>query len=188
MTTLTTPRLLLRTLEPGDLSPAMEFLCSDHTMRHLGGVQTPPDAWRTFASWLGMHSLTDGAMFAVVERASGAWLGRIGPWTPHSWPVREVGWGLLQRAEGQGFAFEAAIASIDYAFDALDWDRVDHLIDDANAPSQRLAEKLGSQPGELTELPGRLAGHPVRAWGQTREQWRAQRENFDFMVPREGGL
>ena len=37
---------------------------------------------------------------------------------------------------GQGYAFEAASACIDFAFDELGWDEVTHLIEDANMPSQ----------------------------------------------------
>lgn len=183
-TRIETPRLLLRAIKPVDLESAMGFLRSKHSMRYLGGVKAEPDCWRTFAAWLGMQQLTDAAMFSVIERASGDWIGRVGPLTPHSWPVQEVGWGIIERAEGKGYGFEAAIASIDYAFSVLHWRRVDHLIHDANVPSQRLAERLGSEPGELVELPGSLGGEPARAWGQTREQWFDRRSGFDAVVPR----
>lgn len=186
-TVLETPRLILRPLEPEDVDSAMAFLRDENTMRYLGGVKPESDCWRTFAAWLGMQRLTPFNMFAVVERASGQWIGRIGPLKPHSWPVREVGWGLIESAQGKGLALEAAIACIDYVFDVLDWDWVNHLIDDPNVPSQRLAERLGSEPGELVELPGSLAGDPCRIWGQTREDWRARRSTFDKLVPRASG-
>jgi len=152
-------------------------------MKYLGGVQTEPDAWRTFASWLGIQLLTENAMFSVVERSSGRWIGRIGPWTPRGWPTQEVGWGLLQEFEGKGYAMEAAIACIDHVFHDKNWAHVTHLIADANAASQRLAERLGSQPEELTELPGKLAGHPVRVWRQSKLSWWASRERFSSLVP-----
>jgi len=157
-------------------------------MAHLGGVQTEPDAWRTFASWLGMQMLTENAMFSVIENTTGCWIGRIGPWTPRGWPTREVGWGLLESAEGKGFALEAAVACIDHVFLDKGWDDVTHLIDDANVASQRLAERLGSQPETLTQLPGKLAGHPVRIWLQSQASWWAQREQFDALVPRKNHI
>lgn len=162
----------------------MGFLCSEHTMQFLGGVQEPADAWRTFASWLGIQQLTENAMFSVVTKSSGQWIGRVGPWTPYGWPVREVGWGLIEAAEGRGYALEAAVTCIDYVFNQKGWDRVSHLILDSNAPSQRLAEKLGSHPGGLTEMPGKLSGQAVRIWSQSREHWQAQRATFDTVVPR----
>jgi len=184
MTSLETPRLLLRPPVPEDFPSYAAFAADPITMEHLGGVQHEADAWRAFAGFLGAWQLTPAAMFAVVEKASGEWIGRIGPWTPHLWPVREVGWGLARSAEGKGYALEAAVASIDHVFRDLEWDRVDHLIADANTRSQKLAERLGSTPGEDKHMPGSLAEHQVRAWGQTREQWWDNRATFDALVPR----
>lgn len=184
MNTLETPRLVLRPPEPSDFPRYAEFAADPVTMEHLGGVQHEADAWRAFAGFLGAWQLTPAAMFAVVEKSSGQWIGRIGPWEPHLWPVQEVGWGLMRSAEGKGYALEAAIASIDHVFNDLGWDRVDHLIADANTRSQVLAERLGSTPGEEKQMPGSLAEHQVRAWGQTRDEWFARRDNFDELVPR----
>ena len=179
-----TPRLLLRPPCAEDFPGVCAFTSDPVTMEHLGGVMHEADAWRFLAGMIGFWSLTPGAMFAVVEKSSGQWIGRIGPWTPHQWPVTEVGWGLLRSAEGKGYALEAAVASIDHAFGALGWKRVDHLIADANVRSQKLAARLGSSPGEEVKMPGSLSEHQVRAWGQTREQWWARREEYDPLVPR----
>jgi RimJ/RimL family protein N-acetyltransferase len=181
---LDTPRLLLRPPQPSDFPRYAEFAGDPVSAEHLGGIQHEADAWRSFASLLGAWQLTPAAMFSVIERASGQWIGRVGPWTPHLWPVKEVGWGIHRSAEGQGFAFEAAIASLDYAFEVLGWDRVDHLIADENSRSRALAERLGSTPGEMKTMPGSMAKHPVRAWGQTRDHWLAHRAVFDELVPR----
>ncbi|WP_206613531.1 GNAT family N-acetyltransferase [Parahaliea mediterranea] len=170
---LETPRLLLRPPRPEDFPRFAEFAADPITMEHLGGVQSEADAWRSFCTLLGAWHMLPAAMFSVIEKSSNQWIGRIGPWTPLHWPVREVGWGLLRSAEGKGYGFEAAVASMDYAFDVLGWTRVDHLIADANVRSQALAERLGSRPGEETRMPGSLAAHPVRAWGQDRATWQA---------------
>ena len=34
-------------------------------------------------------------MFSVFEKDSGRWIGRLGPWEPHGWPGKEVGWGIV---------------------------------------------------------------------------------------------
>ena len=111
-------------------------------------------------------------MFGVVEKASGEWIGRIGPWHPLHWPTREVGWGLRKAYWGKGYALEAASASLDYAFNELGWDNVTHLIGDENVASQKLAERLDSKPGESVNLPGSLSEVRLCAWSQTREEWR----------------
>ena len=140
-------------------------------MRHLGGHQYEADAWRTLAQWIGLWSLTDAAMFGVIEKASGEWIGRIGPWYPLDWPTREVGWGLRKAYWGQGFAYEAAAASMDYAFDVLAWNEVTHLIADANTASQKLARQLGSQPAHRVNLPGSLSGVDLCVWRQSKADW-----------------
>ena len=110
---LETDRLILRPTRAEDWPFVRDFLMCEDTMRHLGEHQQESDAWRTLAQWIGLWSLTDGAMFGVVERTSGKWIGRIGPWYPLRWPTREVGWGLRKAYGGKGYAFEAAAASID---------------------------------------------------------------------------
>ena len=184
MRRLETPRLILRAPRAEDFPRYAEFAADPITQEHLGGVQAESDAWRTFAATLGEWQLTDAAMFAVEEKSSGLWIGRLGPWMPHQWPVKEVGWGLHRSAEGKGYALEAAVASIDYVFAELGWERVDHLIADDNTRSQALARRLGSVPGEEKRMPGSLSEHQVCAWGQTRDEWLARREQFDVLVPR----
>ena len=57
-------------------------------------------------------------------------------------------WGLRKAQWGKGYALEAVAASLDYAFDQLDWDSVTHLMADENAMQEKLAARLGSKPGE----------------------------------------
>ena len=169
---LETDRLILRPTQAEDWPFARDFLMCEDTMRHLGEHQHESDAWRTLAQWIGLWSLTDAAMFGVVEKASGEWIGRIGPWHPLHWPTREVGWGLRKAYWGNGYALEAATASLNYAFDALGWDSVTHLIADENVTSQKLAERLGSKPGEYVNLPGSLSDVRLCVWSQTANDWR----------------
>ena len=94
---------------------------------------------------------------------------------PHDWPGTEVGWGLHPDAQGRGYGVEAATAAIDYAFAVLGWTEVIHCIDPDNAPSQRLAERVGSYNQGPTRLPPPFEQLPIDRWGQTREEWRARR-------------
>jgi RimJ/RimL family protein N-acetyltransferase len=173
-----TPRLILRPPCAADFPRWADMHGDPVTMEHLGGVQAPSDAWRGLAMIIGAWSLGEAAMFSVIEKSSLKWIGRIGPWVPHQWPVREVGWGVHRDAQGTGMAFEAAVYSVDFAFETLGWDRVDHLIADENTRSQALAKRLGSAPGGIEQMPGALAALPVRAWGQTRAAWQARRQSL----------
>ena len=84
-------------------------------------------------------------MFAVEEKASGKYVGRVGPWSPPGWPGFEVGWGIAKEFRGKGYAVEAARASIDWVFATFEIDEIIHCIDAANAPSQAVARRLGAR-------------------------------------------
>jgi len=173
--TLTTERLILRPPEQGDLDGWAEMMADEEASRFVGGLQARPASWRALASMAGSWVLLGFGMFSVLEKDSGRWVGRIGPWQPEGWPGSEVGWGLAREFWGKGYAVEAAAASIDWAFDALGWTEVIHCIDPANTPSQKVAERLGSQNLGPGVLPAPFEQAPIEIWGQTREAWRARR-------------
>jgi len=174
---LETERLLLRPTAAEDLDGWAELMGDEETARFIGGVQARAVAWRGMMTMAGSWALNGFSMFSVIEKASGRWIGRIGPWQPEGWPGTEVGWGLIKAASGKGYAFEAATAAIDWAFDTLGWTDVIHTIDPANTPSIRLAERLGSTHRGPGKLPAPFEHFPIEVWGQTREQWRARRRS-----------
>jgi RimJ/RimL family protein N-acetyltransferase len=171
---LQTARLTLRPTAIEDF-PRWAEQMAHPSSRFIGGPQAPEVAWRGFMAMAGAWTLTGVAMFSLIERDTGLWLGRIGPWTPLGWPGTEVGWGLHPDAMGKGYAKEAAIACIDYAFDVLVWTEVIHCIDPDNTPSRNLAIALGSTNLGRATLPPPFQDHPVDRWGQSREAWRARR-------------
>lgn len=172
---LHTERLVLRPIAREDFPRWAEMMADPEAARFLGGPQPAAAAWRGFMTMAGAWSLTGVSMFSVIDRESGLWLGRIGPWRPLDWPGTEVGWGLHPDAQGRGYGAEAAAAAIDYAFDVLGWAEVIHCIDPDNRPSIRLAERMGSYNQGRTRLPPPFADLTIDRWGQTREEWRARR-------------
>jgi RimJ/RimL family protein N-acetyltransferase len=123
----------------------------------------------------GSWALLGFGMFSVIEKATGLWVGRLGPWMPEGWPGSEVGWGLHPDAWGKGYGVEGSIAAIDWCFDVLGWSEVIHTIDPENRPSQKLAERLGSRVLYQTKLPPPFDHLTVDAWGQSRDEWRSRR-------------
>jgi RimJ/RimL family protein N-acetyltransferase len=176
--TLETPRLLLRPPVQSDFDDFAAMAQEVETMRYIGGTAPRDQAWRYMAILTGSWSLLGFSMFSVIEKSTGRWIGRLGPWYPAGetggWPGREVGWGLIAAAQGKGYAAEGATAAIDYVFDVLGWDRVIHCIHKDNAPSLRLAERLGSfRQREDVPLPPPFNAC-VDIYGQTRAEWRAR--------------
>lgn len=167
---------MLRAPEAADLDGFVEFAADAGTMRHLGGTKVRSEVWRGLCELRGAWSIRGFSMFSVIERDSGRWVGRLGPWRPDGWPGTEIGWGVHPAFAGKGYAFEATVAAMDYAVDVLGWTDIIHTIDPANARSIALAKRLGSTNGGRTRLPAPYQDVTVDAWGQSAEQWRARRD------------
>jgi RimJ/RimL family protein N-acetyltransferase len=172
--TLETERLVLRPPAADDFEPWVAFGADTEVARFIGGVQTPAMVWRTMCAVAGAWTINGFSMFSVIEKASGRWIGRLGPWRPVGWPGPEVGWALAREAWGKGYAVEGATAAIDWAFATLDWMEVIHAIDRENVRSAGVARRLGSRLMRHSVLPDPL-NVPVQIWGQTREEWLARR-------------
>lgn len=172
---LFTERLMLRVPSADDFDAWAEFHADEQTMHFLGGVQPRSVAWRSLCGMTGAWMIRGFGMFSLVERASGRWIGRTGPWQPEGWPGTEVGWGVARAFVGKGYAYEAAVAVMDYAVDVLGWDDIIHTINPDNAASIALARRLGSVNRGASRLPPPFDGSPVDAWGQTASEWRARR-------------
>lgn len=169
-----TARLLLRVPQIGDFEGYAELLGDAEAARYIGGSAPRGAAWRRFLQMPGAWLIQGFAMFSVIEKGSGEWLGQVGPWRPEGWPGNEIGWMLRRAAWGRGYAREAATAAIDWTFAHLGWADVIHCIDPANARSRALAARLGSRVLRTTHLPAPYDEDVVEVWGQTRDAWRAQ--------------
>jgi len=170
-----TPRLLLRLPRLEDLDPWAAMMADADAARFIGGVMPRPMSWRGLMTMMGAWHAHGFAMFSVVEKSTGRWVGRVGPWMPEGWPGPEVGWAIVRDCWGKGYATESAEAATDWAFDQLGWSRVIHSIDPANVASQAVARRLGSQNLGPGTLPAPYEDSHVDIWGQSREQWRARR-------------
>ena len=144
-----TERLRLRTWEAGDREEFVRHLNTPAVMRWLGGVQDEATYTAAFDRLDGFQR-DHGHTFWIVERkADGALLGFCGlkrvnaPGGEHLHGQFEIGWRLRQDAWGQGFAKEAAIASLDLAFSRFGAPHVVALTVSGNQDSQGLMKRLG---------------------------------------------
>lgn len=169
---LDTDRLVLRPPRADDLDAWTEMMLDEQAVRFIGGVAPRPVCWRQLMTMIGSWHAKGFAMFSVIEKSSGRWVGRLGPWQPEGWPGTEVGWAIVRDCWGKGYAGEGAVAATNWAFDVLGWSSVIHSIAPDNIASQRVAQKLGSRLLGPGKLPPPYADDPVDLWGQTREEWR----------------
>jgi RimJ/RimL family protein N-acetyltransferase len=143
-----TERLILRNWRADD-RPAYLATCNTEAVtKHLGGPASLGGVEAAFAR-IAKSQVGHGFSFWAIERkADGALLGYCGLRICDDLdrPVHgevEIGWRLREDAWGQGYACEAAQATLDWAWANLDADRVVSFTVPANEPSWRLMERLG---------------------------------------------
>ncbi len=82
-------------------------------------------------------------MYAVTDRATGAYLGECGLRYLEDGTVPEISYGLLPEARGRGYAREAATATLRHGFEGIGLRRIVAFARGDNTISRRLLESLG---------------------------------------------
>jgi RimJ/RimL family protein N-acetyltransferase len=156
---LETDRLLLPPLARRHTADLAAVYADPDVARYIGGSRL--DAAGTaeqVARFEQVWSERGFGQSALIDRATGRFLGRAGlhPWP--AWDEVELGYVLAASAQGRGYATEAATAWIDTAFDVLGLDRLTANIHPDNRPSRALAERLRFRVHRTDVTPG---GVPV---------------------------
>ena len=162
---LETPRLRLREFRPDDFESYAVMMADPEVARFLsdGHPLSRYDAWRQLAMFAGHWTLRGFGVWAVEERATGAFAGRIGCFEPEGWPGFEIAYSLARPFWGRGYAREGAAAALRYARTELGRDRILSVIRPGNVASIRVAESLGATlDGEVEFFgaPARLYVYP----------------------------
>ena len=144
--TIETERLRLRAFEGRDLEPYAEMYADDLFVRYLdGNALTKQQTWENMAVILGHWSLLGYGIWAVERLGTGELVGRVGLLNLPGWPDVEVCWALSPKFWGNGFATEAAQASIRWAFREAGIRRLISLIHPDNKRSEAVALRLGER-------------------------------------------
>lgn len=145
---LETERLQLRRHQVSDFDSCCRLWGSAEVTRYIGGrPSTPEEVWSRILRYAGHWDLLGYGYFAVVEKQSGKLIGEFGLADFHRTiepPLKdpEAGWVLHPDHHGKGFAAEALTALLAWS-DAEGMKRTCCLIDPENAPSLRLAQRMG---------------------------------------------
>ncbi len=171
--TLETERLVLRPIAAADFEAHAAMMADPDVAKFLTADRKPQPRsaeWRGFATLLGHWSMRSFGFFSVFDRASGDWVGRVGPWMPEGWPGLECGWASARAYWGKGYASEAAIATIRWTFEQRrDLSRIISLIHPQNANSQAVARKIGeTKTGETFTYAPWI---DLDIWAAEREEW-----------------
>ena len=147
--TLVTERLVLRHIRPSDVCYFAETAADETVMRHLGGAIGHEDAWRRAMTGAGFWGVLGIGLWAVERRSDSETIGHFGffdfqrEMQPSIAGEPEMGWILSAKAQGSGYASEAGKAALEWFDSTIGPLSIPSIIDLDNAPSMRLAEKLG---------------------------------------------
>ena len=141
-----TERLILRPWREEDVTEFARVTNTPAVMEFLGGVKEP-EAFRDSYARVSASQERNGFCFWIVERRSDkALLGFCGLKVGNTPPIVgeiEIGWRLREDAWGQGYAREAAEATLAWAWRNLACARVVAITAAGNKRSWGLMERLG---------------------------------------------
>ena len=175
-----TERLRLRDWKPGDDALLHEHCNTPAVMRWLGGVKRRDVMTAIVGRFQQWQERYGHSFWAVERKTDGAFLGFCGlkigddPGSPVEGDV-EIGWRFREDVWGQGYAKEAALASLDFAFTEAGAERVVALTVAGNSPSWGLMERLGmKRRPELDYVGPEWAEGVVIVYSIGRDEWQAR--------------
>lgn len=169
--TLTTARLTLRPHLPSDLDEMAEMMADPAFAAPIGvPPATREEVWHRLLRYMAHWPVMGFGHWVVRDTASGAYLGDVGlmesrrATSPGFEGTPEAAWGFRPSAHGRGYAREACAAMLGWA-DEGGIARTVCIIAPGNAPSVRLAERLGYLPAG----PMRYRDAPILFFERRRE-------------------
>lgn len=162
---LETSRLTLRAPEPGDFDAYAEILTTGRGV-HIGGPFSRKAAWLDFCSVVANWVLHGIGLWTIEMRDTGIIQGFVLICLEYGDPEPELGFLLLEEAEGKGIAREAAEAARDHALNTLGWDSIASFIAAGNTRSKQLVERMGAK----LQTDGMLPGEPTLVYRHIKQE------------------
>jgi RimJ/RimL family protein N-acetyltransferase len=173
MTSVETPRLLLRLAERADAQAFLDIhqdpeaieLKQVTLLEAPGGIDLAVrNVGRMLRHW---HRCGYG-QWAVVEKATNEVIGCVGFFHPVVWPGVDLSWIIERSRRGNGFATEAAAAALEWAWRSTQINHVISLIGPSDVRSARIAVKVGESFERAGVDP--INGEPVHVYGVARPE------------------
>jgi [ribosomal protein S5]-alanine N-acetyltransferase len=145
-----TERLILREILPTDLDGMFELDSDPEVHKYLGNKPvTGKDQVIDVIHFIRQQYLDNGiGRWAIVDKKTSDFMGWTGlkfvtDLTNNHKNFYDLGYRLIRKYWGQGFATESAIASLNYAFETMNLDRVYADAHCENEGSNRILRKVG---------------------------------------------
>jgi len=161
-----TERLTLRRWVLEDRAPFAALNADPEVRRHFVGLLSREESDASVDRFEAGFETNGYGLWAVERRDTGEFIGFTGlnP-MPAGIPGEggvEVGWRLAREHWGFGFATEAALESLRFAFDELGLSQVNSITALSNTRSRSVMERVGMRQHGLFEHPAVPVGNPLR--------------------------
>ena len=160
---LETERLVLSRLSAPDAPFIFELVNDAAWIRYIGdrGVHMLQDAEGYIAKGpVAMYAAQGFGLYRVSRREDAASIGICGLLKRDFLEHVDLGFALLERFRGRGYALEAASGVVEYARETLRLPRLDAITVPENGGSMKVLGKLGFRFEKMIEYPGETA--PLR--------------------------
>lgn len=167
MTEIHTARLVLRPWRPSDLAPWAALNADPDVREHLGGPITRAQSDASVATFQAEFAERGYGWWALEERSTRSFIGFAGlDLVDEEMPFSgvEMGWRLARAAWGNGYATEAARATLEFAFESLVLPEVLAVTTIDNLRSQAVMRRIGMthDPADDFDDPTVPDGPPTR--------------------------
>jgi RimJ/RimL family protein N-acetyltransferase len=151
-----TKRLSLRRFTIEDAAFALELVNDPAWLRFIGdrGVRTIDDARGYIGKVTAMYERYGFGSWVVELKTDGSLIGTCGIIKRDTLPEVDLGLAFLPQYRGQGFAYEAAAATLACGRDQFGLKRILAIVSPDNVSSIRLLVKLGMKQERLIRMPG----------------------------------
>lgn len=149
LTTVETPRLLLRPMRLDDAEDMFAYASDPQVVRFTSWTvhQSIDDTLAFLRHAVDAYQADRAAGWAVEHKADRRMIGTCGfIWWNQADAKAELGYALARDYWGQGYATEAASASVDFGFQSMRLHRIQAGCVAANTGSARVLEKIGMKP------------------------------------------
>jgi RimJ/RimL family protein N-acetyltransferase len=163
-----TDRLLLRPWRESDLAPFAALNADPAVMEFMARPLDRAESDAFFARIMAHFDRHGFGFWAVEAPGAAGFVGLVGLAIPafeaHFTPCVEVGWRLARDYWGNGYATEAARASLRYGFEQLGLREIVAFTVPANARSRAVMERAGMSRKAEDDFdhPALPEGHPLR--------------------------
>ena len=136
-------RFLLRLCGEGDVDHLAALYADPEVMRFYPGLRSREVAEEQVRKFAEHYEKTGYSMWAVEDKASGEFVGRVGLWPLDQTSEVELGYMIGRRRWGEGIATETSAVCLEYGFSKLRLPFIAAITVAGNAASRRVMEKLG---------------------------------------------